>query len=59
MKKVTPKKKAPVQLTAGTGFRNESCIAARFLLDLLARTNTLGAEFGKTFATAVIRDDDC
>lgn len=47
MKKVTPKKKAPVQLTAGTGFRNENCIAARFLLDLLARTNTLGAEFGK------------
>lgn len=45
--KVTPKKKAPVQLTAGTGFRNENCIAARFLLDLLAGTNTLGEEFGK------------
>lgn len=47
MKKAIPKKKAPVQLTAGTGFRNENCIAARFLLDLLARTNTLGADFGK------------
>jgi hypothetical protein len=41
------KKKAPVQLTAGTGFRNENCIAARFLLDLLAGTNTLGVDFGK------------
>jgi hypothetical protein len=47
MKKATPKKKAPVQLTAGTGFRNENCVAARFLLDLLAGTNTLGADFGK------------
>ncbi|MBP1093709.1 P-loop NTPase family protein [Bradyrhizobium diazoefficiens] len=47
MKKAATKKKAPVQLTAGTGFRNENCIAARFLLDLLARTNTLGADFGK------------
>jgi hypothetical protein len=47
MKKARPKKKAPVQLTAGTGFRNENCIAARFLLDLLAGTNTLGADFGK------------
>ena len=46
MKKATPKKKAPVQLTAGTAFRNENCIAARFLLDLLAGTNSLG-EFGK------------
>jgi hypothetical protein len=48
MKKATPKKKAPVQLTAGTGFRNENCIAARFLLDLLAGTNTFGVDFGKT-----------
>jgi hypothetical protein len=47
MKKVTPKKKAPVQLTAGTGFRNENCIAARSLLDRLAGTNALGADFGK------------
>ena len=47
MKKATPKKKAPVQLTAGTGFRNENCIAARFLLDLLAGTNSLDEKFGK------------
>jgi hypothetical protein len=47
MKKAAQRKKAPVQLTAGTGFRNENCIAARFLLDLLAGTNTLGAEFGR------------
>ena len=47
MKEASPKKKAPVQLTAGTGFRNENCIAARFLLDLLAGTNTLGTDFGK------------
>src|SRR5271166_6241894 len=47
MKKATPKKKAPVQLTAGTGFRNENCIAARFLLDLLAGTDSLGEKFGK------------
>ena len=47
MKKATPKKKAPVQLTAGIGFRNENCIAARFLLDLLAGTNYLGEEFGQ------------
>ena len=47
MKKATPKKKAPVQLTAGTGFRNENCVAARFLLDLLAGTNSLSEKFGK------------
>jgi hypothetical protein len=47
MKKAAQRKKAAVQLTAGTGFRNENCIAARFLLDLLAGTNTLGAEFGR------------
>jgi hypothetical protein len=47
MKKSTPKKKAPVQLTAGAGFRNENCIAARFLLDLLARTNSPGEKLGK------------
>jgi hypothetical protein len=47
MQKATPKKKAPVQLTAGTGFRNENCIAARFLIELLAGTNSLGEKFGK------------
>ncbi len=40
-------KKASVRLTAGMGFRNENGIAARFLLDLLAGTNTLGVDFGK------------
>jgi hypothetical protein len=47
MKKATPKKKAPVQLTAGTGFGNENCVAARFLLDLLAGTDSLSEKFGK------------
>jgi hypothetical protein len=47
MKQAAPKKKAPVQLTAGTGLRNENCIGARLLLDLLAGTNTLGVDFGK------------
>lgn len=41
------KRKAPVQLTAGAGFRNENCVAARLLLDLLGGTNTLGSDFGK------------
>jgi hypothetical protein len=41
------KKRAPVQLTAGGGFRYENSVAARFLLDLLAGTNALGADFGK------------
>jgi hypothetical protein len=45
-KPVVPKK-AAVQLTAGTGFRNENSVAARFLLDLLAGSNTLGADFGR------------
>jgi hypothetical protein len=45
-KPVVPKK-AAVQLTAGMGFRNENSIAARFLLDLLAGTNTLGPDFGR------------
>jgi hypothetical protein len=41
------KKKAPVQVTAGSGFRYENSVAARFLLDLLAGTNALGADFGR------------
>jgi hypothetical protein len=40
------KQKAPVQLTGGAGFRYENPVAARFLLDMLAGTNALGAEFG-------------
>jgi hypothetical protein len=41
------KKKAPVQATGGSGFRYENAVAARFLLDLLAGTNALGADFGR------------
>ncbi len=41
------RRKAPVQLTGGGGFRYENSVAARFLLDLLAGTNTLGADFGR------------
>ena len=41
------KKKAPANLTGGAGFRYEDYIAARFLLDLLAGTNSLGPDFGK------------
>jgi len=41
------KKKAPAKLTSGAGFRYEDYIAARFLLDLLAGTNSLGSDFGR------------
>jgi hypothetical protein len=41
------KKKAPVQATGGGGFRYENAGAARFLLDLLVGTNTLGVDFGR------------
>jgi hypothetical protein len=41
------KKKAPVQATGGGGFRFENAVAARFLLDLLGGTNTLGVDFGR------------
>jgi hypothetical protein len=41
------KKKAPVQVTGGAGFRYENAIAARFLLDLLCGTNALGVDFGQ------------
>ena len=47
MTKPVISKKASVQLTAGMGFRNENSVAARFLLDLLAGTNTLGSDFGR------------
>jgi len=40
------KKKAPAKLTGGAGFRYEDYVASRFLLDLLAGTNSLGSEFG-------------
>jgi hypothetical protein len=42
-----PKQKAPVQVTGGGGFRYENSVSARFLLDLLGGTNSLGAELGR------------
>lgn len=41
------KKKAPVQTTGGGGSRYENAVGARFLLDLLGRTNALGVDFGR------------
>lgn len=42
------KKKAPVGNTGGSGFSFENSVAARFMLDLLGQTHTLGAKgFGK------------
>jgi hypothetical protein len=41
------KKKAPVQVTGGGGFRYENAVAARFLLDVLGGTNALGVDFGR------------
>ena len=43
----TLRQKAPVGLTGGEGFRFENSVAARFLLDLLSGTNSLGSEFGR------------
>jgi hypothetical protein len=37
-----PKQKAPVQVTGGGGFRYENSVSARFLLDLLGGSNSLG-----------------
>jgi hypothetical protein len=41
------KRKAPVQVTGGSGFRYENPVAARFLLDMLAGKNALGPRFGR------------
>lgn len=41
-----PKKKAPVRLSGNSGTRYENEVAARFLLDILAGTNSLGSDFG-------------
>ncbi|MFG7103567.1 ATP-binding protein [Burkholderia pseudomallei] len=42
------KRKAPVGNTGGSGFSFENSVAARFMLDLLGHTHTLGAKtFGK------------
>jgi hypothetical protein len=40
------KRKAPVQASGGAGFRYENAVAARFLIDLLNGTNSLGLDFG-------------
>jgi hypothetical protein len=42
----TLRQKAPVGLTGGEGFRFENSVAARFLVDLLGGTNSLGSDFG-------------
>jgi len=39
------RRKAPVGLTGGEGFGFETSVAARFLLDLLGGTNSLGIDF--------------
>jgi hypothetical protein len=41
------RRKAPVGLTGGEGFGFENSVAARFLLDLLGGTNSLGIDFGR------------
>jgi hypothetical protein len=41
------RRKAPVGLTGGGGFGFENSVAARFLLDLLGGTNSLGIDFGR------------
>src|SRR5437867_2079808 len=41
------KHQAPAKLTGGSGFNYEDYIADRFLLDMLAGTNSLGVEFGR------------
>jgi hypothetical protein len=41
------KKKASVKQTSGDGFGYEDHVVARFLLDLLSGTNSLGSDFGK------------
>jgi hypothetical protein len=42
-----PKRKAPVKVTGGGGFRFENPVAARLLLDMLTGKNSLGADFGR------------
>src|SRR5262245_24349411 len=44
---IVAKKEAAVGLTGGAGFRYEDHVAARFLIDMLAGTNALGADFGR------------
>lgn len=46
-KNAPARRKAPVRLTGGAGTRYENPVAARFLLDMLAGLNSLGADFGR------------
>jgi hypothetical protein len=46
-KNAPARRKAPVRLTGGAGARYENPVAARFLLDMLAGLNSLGADFGR------------
>ena len=41
------RRKAPVRLTGGAGIRYENPVAARFLLDMLAGSNSIGPDFGR------------
>jgi len=41
------RRKAPVQVTGGSGFRFENPVAARFLLDMLIGKSSLGGDFGR------------
>jgi len=47
MKAAAPKKKAPVRLSGNAGTRYENEVAARFLLDMLGGTNSVGVDFGR------------
>ena len=46
-KGASPSKKAPVRLTGNSGSSYEDLVSARFLLDMLSATNSLGTEFGR------------
>lgn len=41
------RRKAPVRLSGGAGFRYENSVAARFLLDMLAGLNSFDPDFGR------------
>src|ERR1019366_7376505 len=44
---IRSRRKAPVQVTGGAGFRFENPVAARFLLDMLIGKSSLGGDFGR------------
>jgi len=41
------KNRAPTALTGGKGFNFEDCVAARFLLDMLAGLRSIGPDYGR------------